>query len=97
MDVQQVEKAYQKQSAVVYNAKKGSKAKKRYVKSVGLGFKTPREASEGAYIDKKCPFTGNVTIRLENFSRSRAHNRESIRNRSLNVACGKSEFRIFTF
>ncbi|CBY09801.1 unnamed protein product [Oikopleura dioica] len=63
MDVQQVEKAYQKQSAVVYNAKKGSKAKKRYVKSVGLGFKTPREASEGAYIDKKCPFTGNVTIR----------------------------------
>merc|ERR1711966_586868 len=28
-----------------------------------LGFKTPIEASEGAYIDKKCPFTGNVSIR----------------------------------
>jgi small subunit ribosomal protein S11e len=79
MDAQQVEKAFQKQSAVVYNAKKGSKAKKRYVKSVGLGFKTPREATEGAYIDKKCPFTGNVTIRLDYFSRSRAHNCESIR------------------
>merc|ERR1712050_520121 len=23
----------------------------------------PREATEGSYIDKKCPFTGNVSIR----------------------------------
>jgi len=30
---------------------------------VGLGFKAPREALEGSYIDKKCPFTGNVSIR----------------------------------
>jgi small subunit ribosomal protein S11e len=28
-----------------------------------LGFKTPKEAIEGRYIDKKCPFTSNVTIR----------------------------------
>ncbi|KAK6119448.1 hypothetical protein DH2020_046801 [Rehmannia glutinosa] len=35
----------------------------RYWKSIGLGFKTPREATEGTYIDKKCPFTGNVSIR----------------------------------
>ena len=35
----------------------------RYFKNVGLGFKTPKEASEGTYIDKKCPFTGNVSIR----------------------------------
>ena len=28
-----------------------------------MGFKTPKEASEGTYIDKKCPFTGNVSIR----------------------------------
>merc|ERR1712049_59680 len=42
----------------------GGKAKKlRYVKNVGLGFKTPREAIDGTYIDKKCPFTGNVHIR----------------------------------
>jgi len=25
--------------------------------------KVPREATEGTYIDKKCPFTGNVAIR----------------------------------
>jgi small subunit ribosomal protein S11e len=35
----------------------------RYYKSIGLGFKTPKEAIEGAYVDKKCPFTGNVSIR----------------------------------
>jgi len=28
-----------------------------------LGFKTPKEASEGTYVDKKCPFTGKVSIR----------------------------------
>ncbi|KAL1778322.1 40S ribosomal protein S11, partial [Sigmodon hispidus] len=32
-------------------------------KNVSLGFKTPKEAIEGTYIDKKCPFTGNVSIR----------------------------------
>ena len=35
----------------------------RYYKSIGLGFKTPKEAIEGSYVDKKCPFTGNVSIR----------------------------------
>jgi small subunit ribosomal protein S11e len=35
----------------------------RYYKKVGLGFKTPTEAIEGAYIDKKCPFTSDVSIR----------------------------------
>jgi small subunit ribosomal protein S11e len=35
----------------------------RYTKSIGLGFKTPDEAVEGNYVDKKCPFTGSVTIR----------------------------------
>jgi len=35
----------------------------RYVRSVGLGFKTPAEAITGNYIDKKCPFTGQVSIR----------------------------------
>lgn len=36
---------------------------KRWYKDVGLGFKTPREAITGNYIDKKCPFTSNVSIR----------------------------------
>merc|ERR1711918_335842 len=29
----------------------------------GLGFATPKEAKEGNFVDKKCPFTGNVSIR----------------------------------
>eukprot|EP00998_Keelungia_sp_KM082_P012291 NODE_8618_length_544_cov_47.050360_g8595_i0.p1 GENE.NODE_8618_length_544_cov_47.050360_g8595_i0~~NODE_8618_length_544_cov_47.050360_g8595_i0.p1 ORF type:complete len:143 (-),score=28.73 NODE_8618_length_544_cov_47.050360_g8595_i0:56-484(-) len=32
-------------------------------KNVGLGFKTPKLAKEGKYIDKKCPWRGNVSIR----------------------------------
>merc|ERR1712137_119960 len=64
----QTEKAFQKQPTVFLNKKaclKSSKNKKamRFTRSIGLGFKTPREAIEGTYIDKKCPFTGNVSIR----------------------------------
>lgn len=36
---------------------------KRWYKDIGLGFKTPKEAIEGTYIDKKCPFTSDVSIR----------------------------------
>merc|ERR1712001_612689 len=65
---EQTERAYQKQPTIFQNKKrvagKVTKAKEqRFVKSVGLGFKTPREAVEGTYIDKKCPFTGNISIR----------------------------------
>jgi len=66
MDVQN-EKAFQKQPTVFLAKKrtlgKKSKGKLRWFRNVGLGFKTPREAIEGTYIDKKCPFTGNVSIR----------------------------------
>eukprot|EP01091_Cochliopodium_minus_P020534 TRINITY_DN8_c0_g1_i1.p1 TRINITY_DN8_c0_g1~~TRINITY_DN8_c0_g1_i1.p1 ORF type:complete len:166 (-),score=29.96 TRINITY_DN8_c0_g1_i1:176-673(-) len=41
----------------------GSRSKFRLYKNIGLGFKTPKEAINGTYIDKKCPFTGNVSIR----------------------------------
>ncbi|KAG9264205.1 40S ribosomal protein S11 [Astyanax mexicanus] len=68
-DVQN-ERAYQRQPTVFQNRKRvlvpegGAKEKlPRYHKNVGLGFKTPREAIEGTYIDKKCPFTGSVSIR----------------------------------
>ncbi|XP_063991029.1 small ribosomal subunit protein uS17 isoform X1 [Diachasmimorpha longicaudata] len=61
------ERAFQKQPTVFLNRKKGvgpkSRKPSRYTRNVGLGFKTPREAIEGTYIDKKCPFTGNVSIR----------------------------------
>ncbi|XP_046860381.1 40S ribosomal protein S11-like [Xenia sp. Carnegie-2017] len=67
---QQTEKAYQKQPPIFQNKKRvltqGQQLKKkelRYYKNVGLGFKTPQEAIDGHYIDKKCPFTGNVSIR----------------------------------
>ncbi|XP_075386212.1 small ribosomal subunit protein uS17-like [Tenrec ecaudatus] len=46
----QTEGAYQKQPSP------------RYYKSIGLGFKMPKEAIEGIYIDKKCPFTDNISI-----------------------------------
>ncbi|XP_034945389.1 40S ribosomal protein S11 [Chelonus insularis] len=63
----QTERAFQKQPTVFLNRKKGvgtkSRKPSRYTRNVGLGFKTPREAIEGTYIDKKCPFTGNVSIR----------------------------------
>ncbi|KAF3993437.1 hypothetical protein FT663_00460 [Candidozyma haemuli var. vulneris] len=42
---------------------KGNKKAKRWVKEVGLGFKTPKSAIEGSYIDKKCPFVGDISIR----------------------------------
>ena len=65
-DVQH-ERAFQKQDSVFLNSKKllakKTSAGVRYYKNVGLNFKTPKKAIEGAYIDKKCPFTSKVTIR----------------------------------
>merc|ERR1712176_149955 len=66
MSNQQTERAFQKQPTVFLNKKRAltaSKSKLRHVRSVGLGFKTPKEAYNDDYIDKKCPFTGNVSIR----------------------------------
>lgn len=66
-EAEQTEKAYQKQDAIFVGRKRvlGQKSKKgmRYYKSIGLGFKTPETAVKGNYVDKKCPFTGNVSIR----------------------------------
>ncbi|KAJ2778615.1 40S ribosomal protein S11-B [Coemansia javaensis] len=60
---QQNERSYQKQEAVFLNAKGVTKKNNRWYKDVGLGFKTPANAIEGTYIDRKCPFTSNVSIR----------------------------------
>ncbi|CCH62241.1 hypothetical protein TBLA_0G03040 [Henningerozyma blattae CBS 6284] len=60
----QSERAFQKQPHIFTNPKfKTSRRTKRWYKNVGLGFKTPKTAIEGTYIDKKCPFTGMVSIR----------------------------------
>lgn len=62
----QVERAFQKQQNVFLGYKKllNTKASAlRWVRNVGLGVKTPVTAIKGTYIDKKCPFTGNVAIR----------------------------------
>jgi small subunit ribosomal protein S11e len=65
---EQIEKAYQRQRGV-FEARKqvlGKKSKDnevRFWKNVGLGFRTPKEAIEGKYVDKKCPFTSTVNIR----------------------------------
>lgn len=37
----------------------------RWVKDVGLGFKAPRSAFNEKFIDKKCPFTGMLTLNCE--------------------------------
>merc|ERR1711896_114045 len=66
MDVQ-TERSYQKQPHMFQGKtrllSRSTRKGARYTKSVGLGFKTPAKAKEGRYIDKKCPFTGNVSIR----------------------------------
>ena len=61
----QTERAFQKQSQICLASKKyaaGDK-KARYTKNIGLGIQTPKAAEDGEYIDRKCPFTGNVSIR----------------------------------
>merc|ERR1712061_266275 len=66
-NMDQTEKAFQKQDNVFLGSKRllGKKSKRsvRYWRNVGLGFTTPKEAKDGKYVDKKCPFTGNVSIR----------------------------------
>merc|ERR1712086_1154452 len=67
--VEQNQRAFQKQDCIFVGKKRVlGKAKKgiresRYFKSVGLGIKTPRAAIDGTYVDRKCPWTGNVNIR----------------------------------
>ncbi|EGG16094.1 40S ribosomal protein S11 [Cavenderia fasciculata] len=63
----QSEKAFQKQNTIfrrrVYKTQTKTREGIRYWKAIGLGFKTPAEAINGTYIDNKCPFTSDVSIR----------------------------------
>ncbi|KAM0686399.1 30S ribosomal protein S11 [Conglomerata obtusa] len=38
-------------------------APERFYRNLGFGLTTPETAIHGTYIDKKCPFTGIITIR----------------------------------
>ncbi|KAI8369618.1 40S ribosomal protein S11 [Radiomyces spectabilis] len=58
---EQTEKAFQKQVGIFQNSKI-QKRTQRWYKDVGNGFKTPKEAKFGTYIDKKCPWVGEVNI-----------------------------------
>merc|ERR1711918_333328 len=66
MDVQ-TDRSFQKQPHMFQGKtrvlSRSTRKGARYVKSIGLGFKVPLKAKEGRYIDKKCPFTGDVAIR----------------------------------
>lgn len=60
----QSERAFLKQPHIFTNPKsKVTKRSKRWYKEIGLGYQTPKSAINGTYIDKKCPFTGTVSIR----------------------------------
>ena len=59
----QIQRSYQKQPTIFENRKTGLKKKwARYTVNPGLGFRIPYEAMKGNYVDKKCPFTGNVSV-----------------------------------
>jgi len=66
---EQLERAFQEQWFVFSAGKKLSKrhsnreGRPRYYKNVGLGFATPKLAIDGTYVDKKCPWTSNTSIR----------------------------------
>merc|ERR1712137_1020265 len=66
MDVQ-TERSFQKQPHIFAGKarvlSRSTRKGPRQVKSIGLGFKVPLKAKEGRYIDKKCPFVGQVSIR----------------------------------
>merc|ERR1711990_117802 len=66
MDVQ-TERSYQKQPHIFAGKarllSRSTRKGPRAVRSIGLGIKVPLKAKEGRYIDKKCPFVGNVSIR----------------------------------
>uniref|UniRef100_A0A8D2DCQ6 Small ribosomal subunit protein uS17 n=1 Tax=Sciurus vulgaris TaxID=55149 RepID=A0A8D2DCQ6_SCIVU len=64
----QTEHAYQKRTTIFQNkrvllGKTGKEKLPQYYKNIDLGFNTPKQAIEGTYIDKKCPFTVTVSIR----------------------------------
>ncbi|KAG0417461.1 40S ribosomal protein S11 [Dictyocoela roeselum] len=54
-------KTFPQQKQVYNNPYAGES--KRFCRDTVLGFKAPETAVNGTYIDKKCPFTGEVVVR----------------------------------
>merc|ERR1711865_4273 len=90
MDVQQ-EKAYQKQPGMTElkcrDKSRSSRKGARFTKSIGLGYKIPIKAKEGRYIDKKCPFTGNVSIRRDYLHYISRYRRYEKRHKMISAHC----------
>merc|ERR1711974_10232 len=63
MDIGEQRSFHKQPTVVLIKNKNNKKPAKRFTHAVGLGIKTPKEAKAGTYIDKKCPFAGNVPIR----------------------------------
>ncbi|MEN2496574.1 MAG: 40S ribosomal protein S11-B [Marteilia pararefringens] len=55
--------AEQNQRSFQFQKRFGPLKSKRYFRQIGLGFDTPISAKNSSYVDKKCPFTGDVSIR----------------------------------
>merc|ERR1719498_1297088 len=61
---EQKEKTYQRPTSKNKSISSLSNSSKRKIKSIGMGYETPLENIESAnYVDKKCPFTGEISIR----------------------------------
>ena len=58
-----VDKYYQRQTQISHTKYQAGKVTRRYYRNIGMGFKIPKEAVEGTYVDHKCPFTGDLYIR----------------------------------
>lgn len=55
---------YKNENSYLDMTKKNSSIfKKRWYKNIGMGINIPNDAIKGVYNDKKCPFTGNISIR----------------------------------
>lgn len=69
-------KVYPQQTQIYNNPSKDEV--KRYYKSPGFDIQVPETAINGTYIDKNCPFTGNIKI-YGQFIRAEVHKMKQIR------------------
>jgi small subunit ribosomal protein S11e len=57
------EKTYPRRKGVRLNPYGEDTKEAQRCRNIGLGFSTPDTAAKGTYIDKKCPFRGEVAVR----------------------------------